>query len=52
MTQLDYWEECVSLGAEACEPELKLSPNEVTSIAESVMVGHENYGMAFYSPPG
>lgn len=50
MKELEYWEECVSLGAEACD-DLKLSPNEVTSIAESVKGGHENYGMAFYSPP-
>ncbi|OKP30181.1 hypothetical protein [Serratia fonticola] len=49
MTELDYWEECISLGAEDCD--LKLTPEQLKCLAESVSGGHENYGMAFYSPP-
>lgn len=49
MNELDYWKECISLGAEDCE--LSLTDEQLCALAESVMGGHENYGMAFYSPP-
>lgn len=49
MNHIDYWKECIACGAEECG--LKLSDEQLTEIAESVMGGHENYGMAFYSPP-
>lgn len=49
MNELDYWKECISLGAEDCE--LSLTDKQLGALAESVMGGHENYGMAFYSPP-
>jgi len=49
MTELDYWEECLSDGAYECE--LVISSEQLTALAESVKIGHEHYGMAFYSPP-
>ena len=47
--QMDYWEECISIAAEECD--LHLTPNQLKYLAESVEGGHDNYGMAFYSPP-
>lgn len=49
MTELDYWKECILLGAEECE--LILTKEQLEMLAESVQGGHDNYGMAFYSPP-
>lgn len=49
MKEKDYWEECISLGAEECG--LRLSAEQIDCLAESVMSGHENYDMAFYTPP-
>jgi hypothetical protein len=49
MTDLDFWKECISLGAEDCD--LILTPEQLECLAESVSGGHECYGMAFYSPP-
>lgn len=49
MTNLDYWKECISIAADECE--LTLTPDQLTYLADSVSGGHENYGMAFYSPP-
>lgn len=49
MNHLDYWKECVALGAEDIGP--AMTDEQLTEIAASVMGGHENYGMAFYSPP-
>ena len=46
---LDYWKECISIAANECD--LKLTPEQLTYIADSVSGGHECYGMAFYSPP-
>jgi len=48
-TQENYWIECVSLGAEECGA--TLTKEQIIEIAASVQSGHENYGMAFYSPP-
>ena len=47
--QLAYWEDCITYAAD--EAGISLTYNEVTQLAEGVMGGHENYGMAFYSPP-
>ena len=44
-----YWEECISAAAEDCG--LKLTAEQLDCIAGAVESGHENYGMAFYSPP-
>lgn len=49
MTDLDYWKECISLGAEECG--LTITPEQLGELAASVAGGHECYGMAFYSPP-
>lgn len=49
MTDLDYWKECIEIAAEECD--LTLTPEQLEGIAGSVSGGHENYGMAFYSPP-
>ena len=39
-----YWIECVALGAEECGA--LLTPEQIECIADSVMGGVENYGMA------
>jgi hypothetical protein len=49
MDDLDFWEECISIAADECE--LSISKEQLRCLAESVSGGHENYGMAFYSPP-
>lgn len=48
MEKIGYWKECVSLAAE--EVGLKLTAEQLEAIADSVQVGHENCGMAFYDP--
>lgn len=45
----DYWAECISLAADECG--LTLTSEQLSELAASVQGGHENYGMAFYSPP-
>jgi hypothetical protein len=45
----NYWEECIAIAAEECN--LSLTPEQLDYLAESVLVSHENYGLAFYSPP-
>ena len=49
MNALDYWKECISLAAEDCG--LELTTEQLTCLAENAEAGHENYSMAFYSPP-
>ena len=49
MNALDYWRECVSQAAGDCG--LTLTTEQLESIAYAVEGAHENYGMAFYSPP-
>lgn len=50
MSEKDYWKECMSIAADECD--LQLTDDQLESLAESAESGHENYGMAFYSPPG
>lgn len=45
----DYWQECISVAADECD--LTLSKEQLQYIADAVESGHDNYGMAFYSPP-
>lgn len=45
----DYWQECIAVAAEECE--LTLNKEQLEYIADAVENSHENYGMAFYSPP-
>jgi hypothetical protein len=47
--QLDYWEEC--LDPSSCEYGITVTLEQLKAIAADVQGGHENYGMAFYSPP-
>lgn len=47
--QNDYWKECISIASEECD--LKMTPEQLTYLADAVEGGHEHYGMAFYSPP-
>lgn len=45
----DYWRECISIAADECD--LKLTKDQLDSLAENAKSGHEHYDMAFYSPP-
>ena len=45
----EYWKECISLAADECG--LTLTSEQLECLASSAEAGHENYGMAFYSPP-
>lgn len=47
--QQDYWQECIAIAAEECN--LKLTPEQLNCLASAAEGGHENYSMAFYSPP-
>jgi len=49
MTEKDYWQECIFIGAEECG--LTLTDEQLECLAGSAEGGHDNYGMAFYSPP-
>ncbi len=49
MNHYEYWEECISEAANQCN--LTLTPEQLKCLAENVQCNHENYGMAFYSPP-
>ena len=49
MSTTDYWKECISLAGEECG--LVMTDDQLETLAESAKMGHENYGMAFYSPP-
>jgi hypothetical protein len=49
MTSLDYWKECIDIAADECS--LQMTSEQLECLAKSVQAGHENYGMAFYSPP-
>lgn len=46
---LSYWNECIEIAAEECG--LTMTAEQRSAIAENVSNWHENYGMAFYSPP-
>ena len=49
MNRENYWRECVASAAEDCGA--VLTTEQVSEIAGAVEGAHENYGMAFYSPP-
>jgi len=44
-----YWADCIAEAAEECG--LDLTPEQRDCLAGSVQIAHENYDMAFYSPP-
>lgn len=49
MTTTDYWKEAISDAAQSCD--LRLTHEQLACLAETIESAHENYGMAFYSPP-
>jgi hypothetical protein len=49
MSPLEYWIECVQQAADECGA--VLTQDQLNRIADAVMGCHDNYGMAFYSPP-
>jgi len=49
MERINYWKECIANAAE--EVELSLTPEQEDHLAEAVQSFHDNYGLAFYSPP-
>jgi len=49
MTTLDYWKDTLSDAAQQCG--LTLTDEQLTCLADAAEGSHENYGMAFYSPP-
>lgn len=49
MNTIDYWKECIAEAA--CDCGLAITEDQLNALAEAVQSGHENYGMAFYSPP-
>ena len=49
MNSLSYWKECIQDAADECG--LNISAEQISSIADSVRIAHENYDMAFYRPP-
>jgi hypothetical protein len=49
MSGKDYFEECISESCSSCG--IKLSTDDIQRISADVFIAHENYGMAFYSPP-
>ncbi|MFY9326463.1 MAG: hypothetical protein WAO76_00340 [Georgfuchsia sp.] len=49
MNATEYWKECIAIASDECE--LTITSEQLEYLASSVEGGHENYGMAFYSPP-
>jgi uncharacterized protein with PIN domain len=49
MNATDYWIETIATCAE--ENNIPLTKEQITVLAESAQGSHDNYGMAFYSPP-
>lgn len=49
MKSFDYWRGCISQAAEDCN--LILTKEQLQCLSESVEISHNNYDMAFYSPP-
>jgi hypothetical protein len=49
MDSIDYWKETISIAADDCG--LVLTDEQLDCLAGAAQSSHENYGMAFYSPP-
>jgi hypothetical protein len=45
----DFWTECLACAAE--DSGFSLTADQLSQLADGCVGGHENYGMAFYSPP-
>lgn len=50
MDKLQYWKECICEAAGDCGCD-EMTAEQLNAIVEAVQGAHENYGMAFYSPP-
>ncbi len=46
---MNYWKECIECAFD--EAGIIATAEQVEHVADSVKCSHENYGMAFYSPP-
>lgn len=49
MSSNDYWKETLAIAAE--EAGIALTDEQLDCLAGAAEGAHENYGMAFYSPP-
>ena len=49
MTALKYWQECIEDAA--LDAGFTLTRSQIMVLGEAAQSGHENIGMAFYSPP-
>lgn len=49
MTAREYWEECIACAADGGG--FTLTEEQIKCLAEACEGAHDNYGMAFYSPP-
>lgn len=47
--EFNYWKECIEIAADECGA--MLTAEQLEFIAGSAQCSHENYRMAFYSPP-
>jgi hypothetical protein len=50
MSGTEYWATCISEALEDCGG--TLTPEQITAVASSCAIAHENYGLAFYQPRG
>lgn len=46
---MDYWRECVECAFD--EAGIAATPEQIKWVTDAVEGAHDNYGMAFYSPP-
>jgi len=49
MKSIKYWRECLSDAATECG--LEITSSQLDILSEAIENAHENYGMAFYTPP-
>ena len=46
---MNYWKECIECAFD--EAGIIATVEQIEHVADTVRVSHDNYGMAFYSPP-
>lgn len=49
MDSKEYWQECIADALH--DSSISATSEQIANIADWVQGAHENYGMAFYSPP-
>ncbi len=49
MKPTEFWKEVIAEAADRCK--LALTPEQLAELAEAAEGAHDNYGLAFYSPP-